>query len=353
MKLQHFKELDGVRAIAALMIMFFHFFQNLPTQNHLLFLIKKLAVFGQTGVSLFFVLSGFLITRILVNTKHSGSYFSSFYLRRALRIFPLYYLALVIYEFAVPLFRHLPAASFNQQIWYWVYLQNIAMTFDWKNSGPGHFWSLAIEEHFYLFWPLAIYYLNLKKIKITIGLTVLCAFIIKVVMLIHGLSVFTFTLTRMDDLAIGAFLAILEAEAKLTHKNLKTFIGLFGLSALSAITLFIFFSGEGLDIIQSVKFTVIALVYFSLIASLIILNKGNWLKKSFQVSLLTYTGRISYGLYVYHPLCYFLVLTYFNAGSILINFVMCVALTYIMAGLSYYVYESRFLALKRRFSYNN
>ena len=115
MKLKHFKELDGVRAIAALMVMFFHFFQNLDTQNVILISVKKYAIFGQTGVSLFFVLSGFLITRILLNTKHSESYFKNFYIRRALRIFPLYYLFLIIFYFLIPFFENSAIISFNQQ----------------------------------------------------------------------------------------------------------------------------------------------------------------------------------------------------------------------------------------------
>ena len=75
MKLNHYKELDGVRAIAALMVMFFHFFSSIETNSKGLLLIKKLSIFGQTGVSLFFVLSGFLITRILINSKNKPTIF--------------------------------------------------------------------------------------------------------------------------------------------------------------------------------------------------------------------------------------------------------------------------------------
>jgi len=101
-KLQHFSELDGIRAIAALMVMFFHFFQHLETSNSILLLVKKASIFGQTGVSLFFVLSGFLITRILINTKDTPNFFYNFYLRRTVRIFPLYYLFLIIYFLLFP-----------------------------------------------------------------------------------------------------------------------------------------------------------------------------------------------------------------------------------------------------------
>jgi peptidoglycan/LPS O-acetylase OafA/YrhL len=165
MEFKHLRELDGIRAIAALMVMFFHFFQNIQTDDSFLLTVKKLSIFGQTGVSLFFVLSGFLITRILINTKNSESYFLNFYVRRSLRIFPLYFFFLLLYYFVLPWLEQKPIASFDRQIYFWTYLQNLAVTFEWDFAGPGHFWSLAVEEHFYLFWPFLIYFLTQRGIK--------------------------------------------------------------------------------------------------------------------------------------------------------------------------------------------
>lgn len=161
MKVNYLKPLDGIRAIAALMVMFFHFFGSVAASTPLLAAIKKGAVLGQTGVSLFFVLSGFLITRILISTKDSPRYFYNFYLRRTVRIFPLYYLFLVIYYFIRPLL--IPEAtvpSAGEQAYYWLYLQDFSETFDWLAKGPSHYWSLAIEEHFYMFWPLLVFFLD-------------------------------------------------------------------------------------------------------------------------------------------------------------------------------------------------
>lgn len=102
-KITHIHTLDGLRGIAALMVMFFHF----NWQSFNFSLINKVAVFGQTGVDLFFVLSGFLITRILIFTKenHSNNFFYNFYIRRSLRIFPLYYGFLILVYFVLPLFK--------------------------------------------------------------------------------------------------------------------------------------------------------------------------------------------------------------------------------------------------------
>jgi len=353
MKLQHFKELDGVRALAALSVMLLHFFQNRPASNTLISVVEKISILGQGGVTLFFVLSGFLITRILVNSKQSGSYFKDFYIRRALRILPLYYLFLIIYYFVMPVMAHGAFQPFKSQIWFWIYLQNIAGTFGWKLAGPAHYWSLAIEEQFYLIWPFIIYYLDIPKIRQAIYLTILISFLVKFIMLSKGLSVFFFTLTRMDELAIGALLALFEINGQLVPKNLKKFTLIFTIIAIPTGVVFIALGGKGLDIVQFTKFTLVAVMCFSFICLLITMNDQHWLKRIFKVKPLVYTGKISYGLYIFHPLCFYLIGYYFNPQSIAINLTACFAVTYIVASLSYYLFESRFLALKQKFSYNN
>lgn len=352
MKLTHFKELDGIRAIAALMVMFFHFFQGADGSGALFLLIKKYAIFGQTGVSLFFVLSGFLITRILLNTKQGPSYFKNFYLRRALRIFPLYYLFLIFFYFLIPVFEHSSFIPFNQQIYFWVYLQNIATTFNWPNNGPGHFWSLAIEEHFYLFWPLLIYFLDNKKIKIAIFFIIAVAAITRLLLIRYNYEVFYFTLSRMDELAVGALLAIWEVEGKLKPGNSRKFILMFCLIIIPTIALWVFTTGQGIDIIQISKFILLSFCYFSLIGLSITIKESNWIKKILKFNVLSYTGKISYGLYVYHPLCFWLLTKHFKINSLLVSFVLSFAFCYLIASISYYFFEAKFLKLKSKFDYN-
>lgn len=350
MILKHIKELDGVRAIAALMVMFFHFFNSLQTHNAFLILIKRYAFFGQTGVSLFFVLSGFLITRILLNTKHTATFFSNFYIRRSLRIFPLYFLFLIIYYFIVPFLENTPIVPFNQQIYFWVYLQNIAMTFKWSNSGPQPFWSLAVEEHFYLFWPLLIYFFDKYKIKISIVLIILLALLVRIILIKNNYNVFYFTFSRMDELAVGALLAILELEGKLELKNSKKFLLLFCLVIIPTIALWTLTSGLRMDSIQVSKFILLAFCYFSLVGLVLTLKETNWLIKFLKLKALSYTGKISYGLYVYHPLCFYLLSKYLKLDSVLLSFIFSFAFTYIIAGISYHFFESKFLVLKKKFA---
>jgi peptidoglycan/LPS O-acetylase OafA/YrhL len=136
--------LDGIRAAAAIMVMGFHFVGHHGESAHLV----RASVIGQTGVDLFFVLSGFLITRILLSTKESPHFFRSFYARRTLRIFPLYFAYLAIYFFLLPPLLGDPIPPFATQMWSWFYLENVPQTFNLHSSGPGHFWSLAVEEQF-------------------------------------------------------------------------------------------------------------------------------------------------------------------------------------------------------------
>ena len=176
--------LDGVRGMAALLIMFLHFVPGYNQNEHpYLYLLKKVSVVGQIGVPLFFVLSGFLITRILISSKHETNYFKRFYLRRAVRIFPLYYLFLVINFFIIPLINKQAFLPWNLTKYYYLYLQNVAMTFNWKEADLPHLWSLAVEEHFYLVWPVLIYFLSHKSILKVIAGCILISLLCRVLLI--------------------------------------------------------------------------------------------------------------------------------------------------------------------------
>ena len=333
------------------MVMFFHFFQGASGSSAVFLLIKKYAGFGQTGVSLFFVLSGFLITRILLNTKQTQFYFKNFYFRRALRIFPLYYLFLVFFYFVIPLLENIPFVPFSQQIYFWVYLQNIASTFRWTTDGPGHFWSLAVEEHFYLFWPLLIYFLNEKRIKTAIFIIIAVAAITRLLLISYHYEVFYFTLSRMDELAVGALLGIWEMNGKLKPANARKFVLMFCCIIIPTIALWVFTTGMGIGIIQVSKFVLLSFCYFSLIGLVITIKETNWVKKILKFKLLSYTGKISYGLYVYHPLCFWLLTRHFKIDSLLLSFVLSFGFCYLIASISYFGFESKFLKLKAKFEY--
>lgn len=352
MRLNYYKNLDGVRAIAALMVMLFHFFREIEPDTKMVQILSTVSVFGQTGVTLFFVLSGFLITRILLQTKETEGYFKNFYVRRTLRIFPLYYLFLVLWYFVVPLVSETEPASLEEQMYYFTYLQDFARTFDWNVVGPHHFWSLAVEEHFYLFWPLVVYFVSRKNlIRIIVGI-ILFAALLRAFMLGDGYSVFIFTFTRFDTLAIGALLAILELKDSFRRENSRKFLML--LCGLSLLTLFIwvYFAGEGNDYIQNLRYVLLSFTYSAAIGFVLSLKDGHLINRVLRARFLLYTGKISYGLYVYHPLVYLICTKYIKTDYIASDFIVRFILSYIIAGLSYRFFESAFLRLKKYFEYS-
>ena len=178
---------------------------------------------GWIGVDLFFVLSGFLITGILCDTREAPGYFRYFYARRVLRIFPLYYGFLLVWTMLLawfPVFTTGPAARLaGQQWWYWLYLANLHIGFA-SGPTPGEptvFWSLAVEEQFYLLWPLVVAHLSRARLQAAClgSWRSLCLLVSR------GMSPSrpsdrprpcTSDPTRMDALATGALLAVLARE---------------------------------------------------------------------------------------------------------------------------------------------
>src|SRR5687767_14913517 len=153
----YYPALDGLRGVAILLVVIYHNF-GFISQSY----------FGWLGVDLFFVLSGFLITDILLRTVNDPKFLSNFYMRRVLRIFPLYYASLLLFLFIVaPLTSDKIEWNYYQenQVYLWTYLQNWLYIFKEPGSAAilNHYWSLAVEEQFYIFWPLVI--LLLKKPK--------------------------------------------------------------------------------------------------------------------------------------------------------------------------------------------
>jgi peptidoglycan/LPS O-acetylase OafA/YrhL len=343
--LHHIAPLDGIRGIAALLVMGFHFVghHNEPK------LVRMIAIFGQTGVDLFFVLSGFLITRILLLSRESPHYFRSFYARRALRIFPLYYGFTVLFFFVFPIFAHTQVPSFFKQIYTWFYLQNVANTFpNLVSAGPAYYWSLAVEEHFYLIWPLAVFLLSRHQFKYFIIGTLLVPIIVRFLFLRHGIEVFYFTLTRMDSIAFGALLAYLVTSDKWTDRHARFFGPLALLLIPGLLPPFAVLSAS--HTVQIVKLSLIPCFYFAALGFFISDATGQRLSSAFSAWPLRRTGRISYGLYVFHPTCFEYVQKAFKA-NFLADFCCSFGATFLVAYLSFRFFESPISQLKRRFHY--
>lgn len=213
--------LDGLRGIAILLVMFHHFQIIAPGQGAQAVLFN-LSEFGPHGVDLFFVLSGFLITGILLDSREHPHYFRNFYARRTLRIFPLYYLVVALSVLVLPaVIAAVPAASAklarfattaSDWPWYVFYLSNflIAKTGDWRHPVLGVTWSLAIEEQFYLVWAAVVFFLIRRRVEALALSLVGLALIVRAAMLYHGASwitAYVITPCRFDTIGLGAFLA--------------------------------------------------------------------------------------------------------------------------------------------------
>jgi peptidoglycan/LPS O-acetylase OafA/YrhL len=323
----YFPQLDGVRAIAALMVMVFHFCHYTG--------IGGPVKIGQTGVDLFFVLSGFLITTILLQAP-TGDWHEirTFYIRRTLRIFPLYYGYLI------------GSALFGTvcSIWFWIYLQNIPISREIPIVGPNHFWSLAIEEQFYLVWPFLVLFLPRRWLVKTLWGVVAVAFLSRIVLIPMGIGPGYFTITRLDGLAAGALLAAYFQRGVLQRYRR----GILIFTAVSAIALWAewtLFHNEGLPWVQITKFSLSTFFYAGAVGYLVI-SGPHPVNRFLSTAPMRFIGRISYGLYVFHPVVFDFVLVRTYSVNVVIRFVACFAAVFVVSLISWYAYESQFIRLK-------
>jgi peptidoglycan/LPS O-acetylase OafA/YrhL len=350
---KYIKSLDGVRAIAALLVLVFHFSQYAIFQSDWGKILQKIGYLGQTGVSLFFVLSGFLITRILFDQLHSPHYWKNFIIRRSLRIFPLYYLYLTCEYFIVPFLTNTPSPDISLQWYYWFYLQDFATTFHWPSAGPKHFWSLAVEEHFYLIWPFIVLYYKITKIIQPIIAVLIISAVVRFLLAYFGYQTYFFTLARMDEIALGALLAWMERKQLLSFFQGKPFFAALLIMAGLSVILWGLFSSDGLLILQVFKYNLISILYFLMIGKVITLDKQHWLSKILCSPFFNYTGKISYGLYVYQATAVIWGLTHGYAEKPLLFLGSLIFFCYLIATISYYLFEQPILKLKGRFTYSS
>lgn len=348
MTLKYYYNLDGIRGIAALMVVVFHFF-TYPNSTYIqnLHSYQSMTEFGQHGVSLFFVLSGFVITRILLNTRKNQKYFGTFYKRRVLRIFPLYYLFLFAYYLIIRLLSN-SWVEFNLTLPFYFYIQNFTEVLNIGAQGPGHYWSLAVEEHFYLLWPIAVFLINPRHLGKLIGIIIVLVFILKYYMLNSGISINFFTFTRIDQILMGAYLAVLELNGFFLKKKSLNKMLLIGLTTLPIAGIIYFLSATFPLLKEMTKYTLLGLIFFSLLGCLISIKNDHVINKILSGTILQYLGRISYGIYVWHVLVLILLDKFLITQLGFVDLFLTIGFTIILAHLSYYYFEKFFLRLKDR-----
>lgn len=366
--------LDGLRGVAIILVLLVHFTPDVTIPIRSLEWIRKSATAGWVGVDLFFVLSGFLITGILLRAKGAEGYFRSFYLRRVLRIFPLYYGTLIMVFFVFPLVGAVRWSTFqslwDNQHWHWLYATNFAWWIEGRAAASAdwvdlrHFWSLAVEEHFYFIWPTVVFFINERKLKWVCLSCVLGAFLLRTMLALKAAPPAMFCLTpcRVDALAIGAFLAVafeegwlsdLKKPARLIAFLMAGWLGLFFLIKKGLWT--------GHWLILTAGLSSLGLLFGSLLVQ-IITSPGSKIERIMRNPLLIFFGKYSYGLYVIHalvapivervlPLSKLIDLTNSIVISIVSLFLVKTAVSVLIAVFSWHCYENHFLKLKKHFPY--
>jgi peptidoglycan/LPS O-acetylase OafA/YrhL len=375
---RHVPALDGLRGVAILLVIIVHASLFVPQGIAAGRAYFSVAAVGVFGVDLFFALSGFLITGILLDARGAPRYYRNFYARRVLRIFPLYYGFLIVYGFVLPwlapsYFASLPGNG-RGVAYLLLYASNYGMSFDHAFASSVNldlhvFWSLAVEEQFYLMWPLLVAILSRR------GLLWVCAALLVFVPLLRvalasvGMSAHAINLmtpTRMEPLIGGALVAALVRGPKgpmARAAQARVVAWAAGVAFVSAH--FLLFPAPASAVcyntfIQSIGYSIISLLFSSLVLLAVSAPTGR-LAACLNQPVLRAFGRYSYGMYVIHAAivvhsqAWFSGLSCFRSlgGARLpmhMAYVLFVAVaSWAIAMVSWHAFEKRFLSLKRYF----
>lgn len=398
----HIPALDGLRGLAILLVMLYH--QTvIELDSSLDRAWFNVVSFGWAGVDLFFVLSGFLITGILLGTKSGPGYFRNFYARRTLRIFPLYYAVLVLSFFVIPNLGPLfdsplvaeKLARFSrvgegEAWWYWAYLSNfaIALAGKFEHGILSVTWSLAIEEQFYLLWPLVVWACSPRTLaRVCLGL-MLCSFAVRVGMTVSGQNpIVTYVLTpaRLDGLVFGAWVATVARSgpglAAMRPLAIRLILGAFPLIVILSLIDRAFgwnrshgFSGvenwNGPLMLMAAPM-LLALGFGGILILVVNASAESVASRFFVSRPMRVLGKYSYALYLFHlPIRGVIRDVIYGPNSPAVNpkfrfaefmgsdlpgqllfYVVSTLATLVAAWLSWNLYEKYFLKLKGRFEY--
>jgi len=365
----HILELDGLRGLACLIVVLFHYVFALvpdtvagPSRN-----LARVFALGWIGVDLFFVLSGFLLGGILIDNRNSPDVFRTFYARRAFRIFPLYFAWYALF-LGLRVLPGWPPGLFNDSMPAWAYVAYIQNCFDAANGHWGaHWmtitWSLAIEEQFYLLLPAVIVFCPRRQIPGVVWTFIVSAVVIRYGLSLyapgHGLASYTLLPCRWDALFLGVLGAwAMRQEAFRTWLRENPWFlraSLMTLGVLLALFLHRAPVHNG-TVVREAGYTWIAVFCLAFLLSA---RQDPVIRSVLRVRLLTWLGTISYGVYVMHPAVLWLahwwvrrqlpeINSAADAGTTLLAFVVTITL----ATLSYRTFEAPLIRLGRRWRYS-
>jgi peptidoglycan/LPS O-acetylase OafA/YrhL len=361
--------LDGLRGLAIAGVLASHFLNVWPLATGWDRALIAAVGLGWAGVDLFFVLSGFLITGILVDTLGAAGWWRAFLARRTLRIFPLYYLALALFWWAGPLAGLIDVWTLRRWgWWYWSYLSNWAFAARQTIPSLSHFWSLAVEEQFYLLWPLVVWLARGRRLAV-VAAGVFAAGPLLRLLIVEGSgwpvgSAYRLTPGRIDQLALGALLAVLFRSPAGRAWLSRWWRQAAGAGALAFVAL-------GLPLgpfdmhrapLEIWSHTLLGLAFGGLLAGAVAgEGRGGGLQRLLAAAPLQLLGRYSYGLYVVHYFVHEAAVAGLRRwpagaraldtrGGALAYAAAATAASLALAWLSWHLVEKRFLSLKPRFA---
>ncbi len=363
--------LDGLRGIAIILVLLHHFTFIRPTAG-VGALVGDVLFFFWTGVDLFFVLSGFLITGILLDSRGSKSYFTSFYARRTLRIFPLYYLVLFVAFVVLPQF---PAEqtvlvgndTFPPQWPYWFYLTNFSIAEGgWVHGWVDVAWSLAIEEQFYLVWPLLIWLCPPRLFALLCVVIFVAEPIARVnarAVDMPSLSIYVLPWFRLDGFAIGGLLALAQRRGLLPW--LDRWVPIVIIAAVAGLIACTILGGHTWwwnRRMQEYGYSLIAVIGAAMVVSALARPADSLWPRMLSTGWLRAFGKYSYGMYLIHPPVMRAVREYgFDPvyyetigapwSAQMLFYGAATAPTVALAWLSWRFFEAPILRLKARFPY--
>lgn len=368
---------DGLRGIAILTVIVFHIktlgITSVTGTAVWERVYLSVAALGWAGVDLFFVLSGFLITGILIKSRDRVDYYRNFYARRTVRIFPLYYLSLALFFGLAPvvlkLMHHDNAIREfirpSSQMFAWSYVLNWRIGFASFSVVPPficHFWSLSVEEQFYLGWPFVVRKLANRGLMVACAALVVVSFASRVALhLVHmTAAAYVFTVCRLDSLAIGALVALAIRDFrywKIVGKGAPrlTAVVLVGLVVLVGVTRSANMEGFWMG---TIGISLWGLFFGGCLVMALSAQEGSLIFRVTSSRVFQFFGKYSYCLYICHqPLIAGLAMAGLNSGNLtrifqskllavvmLNGIVLLLAVTISLA--SWHLFEKHFLKLK-------
>lgn len=372
---RRYNEIDGLRCVAALLVIWGHAAEiavGISAQAATSNFYTDFARLGSSGVTLFFVISGFLITGILIDIKDRPQRLKTFYIRRSLRIFPLYYFG-ILFIFILSLFFAKKGGAYDLPtvyLYHLLYISNWVPFFDWDNfatlyadvSWLAHLWSLAVEEQFYIIWPAVFFFLHKRLshrrlIAILLAL-ILFAAVLRIVMTLTWmwLPAYISTVTRMDALFCGALLAILMKQSPASLEKINRAARALAPITAAFIVLVFLVGTMKTSLLFCIPVFIVPLttmLYVFWVNSVIVAGPDKFWRRLLNTRTAQRAGEISYGLYIFSaPVQIALGKVLFGIGSTnfwvnnLLVLVVGFAITYALASMSYRYMEKPILGFK-------